>query len=351
MTVQQTQQRPQIEDDERRSRSFEPFEQSGRWNGAAKNARHVLSDNSEQLARGLGWFSIGLGLTEVLAPHAVERFLGIRRRSWLIRLMGLREIASGVGILSQRRPAHWLWARVGGDVVDMAGLGMALGSPCANTANISSALVAVGGVTALDVCCAQEMSQRNGAGNRRLTLHKSIQINRPPDEIYRFWRNLENLPRFMSGLESVRAIDDRQSHWVAIGPAGKRVEWDAEIVLEEPNHLIEWRSLEGSDIRHRGSVRFEPAAGGRGTFVKVEMAYDPPGGSFGAGIAKLFGRAPEQQIHEDLHRLKQLLETGEIVTTEGQPSGRASSTSWRYDRTVRRARRPQPASEYQSASI
>ena len=325
-----------------RSHALEPFEQAGRWKGAARDARRVVRENSVQLTRGLGWFSIGLGLTEVLAPRALEKFLGVRHSSWLIRLMGLREIAAGIGILSQRRQAEWLWARVGGDVIDMAGLGMALASPTANAANISSALVAVGGVTALDVCCAQEVSRRNGAGERRVTVRKSIQINRPAQEIYRFWRKLENLPRFMSGLESVREADGRRSHWVAIGPAGKRVEWDAEIVLEEENQRIEWRSLAGSDIDHRGAVRFAAAPGGRGSFVKVEMVYDPPGGWFG-GIAKLFGRAPEQQIHEDLHRLKELMETGEIITTRGQPSGRASSTSWRYDQTVRRA--PQSAAQ------
>lgn len=331
-----------------RAHAVKPFEQAGGWNGAARDARRVVSENSAQLTRGLGWFSIGLGLTEMLAPRALEKFLGVRHSSWLIRLMGLREIAAGVGILSQRRQADWLWARVGGDAIDITCLGMALGSPTANAANISSALVAVGGVTALDICCAQAMSRRNGVVDRRITVRKSIQINRPTEEIYRFWRQLENLPRFMSGLESVREADGRRSHWVANGPGGKRVEWDAEIVLEEENRRIEWRSLAGSDIDHRGAVRFTAAPGGRGSFVKVEMVYDPPGGWVGGGIAKLFGRAPEQQIHEDLHRLKELMETGEIITTEGQSSGRASSTSWRYDQAVRRA--PQTMSQQQDKS-
>jgi len=337
-----------FEQEMRGSRALEPSEQSGGRNGAPSNARRILADNRTQLARGLGWFSIGLGVTELLAPRALEKFLGVRRCSWLIRLMGLREIAAGVGILSRRRQADWLWARVGGDLIDLAGLGMALGAPRANAANISSALVAVGGIAALDVCCAQEMSRQNGAGERRVTLRKSIQIQRPAGEIYRFWRKLENLPRFMSGLESVREADGRRSHWVAIGPAGKRVEWDAEIVLEEENRRIEWRSLAGSDIDHRGAVRFEAAPADRGSVVKVEMDYDPPGGLFGGGIARLFGRAPEQQIHEDLHRLKELMETGEVITTQGQPSGRASSTSWRYDQTVRRG--PPTAAQPQDES-
>jgi uncharacterized membrane protein len=338
-------------EENRRTRGAEPFEQSGRWAGMTADARRLLSENSAQLARGLGWFSIGLGLTEVLAPRALEKFLGVRHCSWLIRLMGLREIAAGAGILSRRRQADWLWARVGGDVIDVAGLGMALGSPTANAANISSALVAVGAVTALDLCCAQEMGRRNGAGGGRTTVRKSIQIDRPAEEIYRFWRKLENLPRFMSGLESVREADGRRSHWVAIGPGGKRVEWDAEIVLEEENRRIEWRSLAGSEIDHRGAVRFEAAPAGRGSFVKVEMVYDPPGGVLGAGIARLFGRAPQQQIHENLHRLKALMETGEIITTQGQPSGRASSTSWRYDQTVRRAPQTKAQPQDESAAL
>jgi uncharacterized membrane protein len=332
----------------RREHALAPFERADRWNGAARDARRVVSENSAQLTRALGWFSIGLGLAEVLAPRALEKFLGVRHCSWLIRLMGLREIAAGTGILSRPRQVDWLWARLGGDVINMAGLGIALGSPMANTVNISCALVAVGGVTALDVCCAQEMSRKNDPGGRRVTMRKSIQIDRPAQEIYRFWRKLENLPRFMSGLESVHEVDGRRSHWVAVGPGGKRVEWDAEIVLEEENRRIEWRSLAGSEIDHRGMVRFEAAPVGRGSFVRVEMVYDPPGGVFGGGIAKLFGRAPEQQIHENLHRLKELMETGEIITTQGQPSGRASSTSWRYDQTVRRA--PQTKAQPQDGS-
>ena len=347
MTGQQTQQQVPVEEGERRTWARESYEQSYSRDEAVKSSRYLIDvdRNSEQLARTLGWFSIGLGITELFMPRRVEQFLGVQHRSWLVRWMGLREIASGVGILSRRRPAGWLWARVGGDVVDLAGLGMALRSRRANTGNISGALLAVSGVAALDVYCARELRRTSRTGNERVVVRKSIQINRSADEIYRFWLNLENLPRFMSGLESVRGVNDHRSHWVAIGPAGKRIEWDAEIVLEEENRRIEWRSLEGSDIDHQGAVRFEAAPGGRGSFVRVEMVYNPPGGLFGGGVAKLFGRAPEQQIHENLHRLKELMETGEIITTQGQPSGRASSTSWRYDQTVRRA--PQSAAQRQ----
>jgi uncharacterized membrane protein len=336
----------------------EPLERRGAWNGpsaraAARSYWHratpsaFANGNADQLARGLGWFSIGLGLTIVLAPRAFEKFLGITHQRSLLRLIGLREIASGVGILTQRRPAGWLWARVGGDVMDIAGLGVAATADTAKPGNIAVAAATVAGVTALDVRCARELSSNDGAvtGSRTVWVKKSIQINRSPQEIYAFWRDFQNLPRFMSNLESVQSIGDGRSHWVAIAPAGKRIEWDAEIVGEQENSLITWRSLEGADVENAGSVRFEAAPRGRGTFVKVQIQYRPRGGLLGATVAKLLGRAPEQQVHEDLHHLKQLLEAGEIITTEGQPAGRASSTSWRYDRTIRR--QVSPAAAYQ----
>jgi uncharacterized membrane protein len=155
-----------------------------------------------------------------------------------------------------------------------------------------------------------------------MKIKKSATINRSPEELYAFWRNFENLPRFMEHLESVRVLDDKRSHWVAKGPAGITVEWDAEIINEVPNEVIGWRSLENSQVDNAGSVRFERAPGNRGTVVEVTLNYAPPAGKVGAAIAKLLGEDPEQQISEDLQRFKQLMEAGEIPTTEGQPSGR-----------------------------
>lgn len=149
-----------------------------------------------------------------------------------------------------------------------------------------------------------------------------VTINRQPEELYRFWRDLENLPQFMKYISTVSVIDDKRSHWVARGPAGKRVEWDAEIINDIENELIGWRSLPGSDVDSGGSVRFEPAPGRRGTEVRVSLQYNLPGGSVGAVFAKLTGQDPKKQIQQDLRRLKQLMETGEIPTTEGQPAGR-----------------------------
>jgi uncharacterized membrane protein len=160
---------------------------------------------------------------------------------------------------------------------------------------------------------------------RGIKVEKSVTVNRSPEELYRFWRNFENLPRFMDHLESVRVEGEGRSHWVAKAPAHTTVEWDAEIYNEKENELIAWRSLEGADVDNAGSVRFEAAPEGRGTVVRVSLKYDPPGGVIGSTFAKLFGEEPSQQIEEDLRRFKQVMETGETPTTEGQTSGRSAS--------------------------
>jgi uncharacterized membrane protein len=153
----------------------------------------------------------------------------------------------------------------------------------------------------------------------------SVTINKPAKDLYRFWRKFDNLPRFMQHLESVRIIDDRRSHWVAKAPAGMTVEWDAEIINEKENELIAWRSLENSEVRNAGSVRFEEAPSGRGTIVKVAINYDPPAGKLGAALAQLFGEEPGQQVEEDLRRFKQIMEAGEMASVEGQTSGRQAA--------------------------
>ena len=158
-------------------------------------------------------------------------------------------------------------------------------------------------------------------GARGVNVLESVTINKPIEQLYRFWRNLENLPQFMRHLESVEKATDTISHWRAKGPAGSIVEWDAEIFNEIPNKLIAWRSLEGADVVSAGSVNFDPAAGGQGARVTVHLQYSPPGGKIGAAIAKLFGADAETEIREDLRRFKQILETGEVPTTAGQPRG------------------------------
>jgi uncharacterized membrane protein len=152
---------------------------------------------------------------------------------------------------------------------------------------------------------------------------QSYQIGKSAEELYSFWRNFENLPRFMEHLESVRNLDDRRSHWVVKAPKlyGGQVEWDAEITSDEPNRRIAWRALPDSDVQHRGEVRFSQARGDRGTNVYIDLQYQPPAGQVGRWLAKLFGEEPEIQIREDVRRFKRLMETGEIPSIEGQPHG------------------------------
>ena len=149
----------------------------------------------------------------------------------------------------------------------------------------------------------------------------AITINASPDAVYAAWRDFEQLPRFMYHLESVSTTGDRRSHWVAKAPAGRTVEWDAEITDDEPGRLIAWRSLEGASVQNSGSVRFVPAPAGQGTEVYVEVRYSPPGGPLGSIVAKLFGEEPNQQVSDDLRRFKQIVETGEIARSDGSPLG------------------------------
>lgn len=166
-------------------------------------------------------------------------------------------------------------------------------------------------------------TKRALGGSRGVLVEEAVTINRPPEELYAFWRNFEQLPRFMDHLVSVTQLSQRRSHWVARAPAGRTVEWDAEIVNEIPNELIGWRTLDGADVVSAGSVRFKPAPR-HGTDVRVRMQYEPPAGKAGAAVAWMLGVEPSQTIQEDLRRFKQLMEAGEIPTTKGQPHGRQS---------------------------
>ena len=155
----------------------------------------------------------------------------------------------------------------------------------------------------------------------------SVTIQRPAQELYRFWRDFENLPKFMRHLEAVKVIDDKHSRWVAKAPAGWSVQWDADIINEEVDTLIAWRSTGNAEVDNAGSVRFVPAPGGRGTEVKVVVDYIPPAGRLGSIIAKMFGEEPAQQINDDLHRFQQLMEAGEIATIKGQPQGTCGAST------------------------
>src|SRR5215210_5684268 len=283
-------------------------------NYAGERTRPGLpSTSAKRLAKGLGWFSVGLGLAELLAPRAIANISGVSKtRTGLIRLYGLRELASGIAIFSQEKPAEAVWSRVAGDALDLVSLGGRRIIKKKKRGRITFATVNVAAVTALDVICAMQLSN----GNQGIQAKGTCVVNRPPDEVYTFWRRFENLSRFMRHLESVEDLGDGRSHWTAKGPGGMSVEWDATIIADVPGEVITWRSLENSDVDHAGAVRFERAAGGRGTIVKVNFQYNPIGGVIGATVAKLFGEEPEQQLDDDLRRFKQVMEVGEVVVSD-----------------------------------
>jgi uncharacterized membrane protein len=277
-------------------------------------------EEAERVARGLGWLSIGLGLAQITGPGRVARMIGVdddeANRNTMVAI-GVRELASGVGILARERPAGPVWTRVGGDVMDLALLGRALRSDDGRRNRLTAATAAVVGLTILDVLAAQSLARASATRPaalrpRGIRIRKAITIDRPRDEVYRFWRNFENLPRFMQHLERVRVLDARRSHWIARGPVGASVEWTAELIEDHPNELIVWRSVDGAAVPNTGSVQFTPASHG-GTAVLVELRYQPPGGRLAALVAKLFGDEPDIQVGSDLHRLKQVLELGEVV--------------------------------------
>jgi uncharacterized membrane protein len=161
----------------------------------------------------------------------------------------------------------------------------------------------------------------------QLIASSTMQINCSPQEVYGFWRNFENLPLFMRHLDSVSTLGDGLSRWVAAGPLGSRVHWDAEIVAERENELISWRSVPGSDVEVDGYVEFRKAPGNRGTFLSANVIYNPPAGKIGGTIAKLLGKDPAFLMRQDLRRLKALIEAGEIPTVEGQSHGPRSGVA------------------------
>jgi uncharacterized membrane protein len=291
----------------------------------ASNTNHSIGpDPDQRLARNLGWFSIGLGATEILAPGLVARISGApdsKLSRTVIRTYGGREIAQGIAILSSMpRPAGWMWGRVAGDLLDIGSVAVGMLSKDGNLPRGLIAMTSLVGVTAIDQYCAEKLSSKTPAtgttNEGRIRIAQSIIVERQPEEVYAFWRAFENLPRFMDHLESVKETGLGQTHWKTRGPAGSSVEWDAEITADEPNRRISWRSLPGSMVANSGTVWFERATGDRGTLIRVEMEYRPPFGKFGAVAASLFRESPKQQMYDDLRALKQVLEVGERARSE-----------------------------------
>jgi uncharacterized membrane protein len=270
---------------------------------SSRRIRAYRDPHVDGIARGLGWFSIGLGLAQILAPRAMCRLAGLPPAPTLARLCGIRELACGIGIITQRNPAPWLKARVAGDAMDLAAL--AVGAPFTESrgGRVGAAAAVVAGVTALDIYCSRELEARRAAP---LHIATSITIDRPAEALYAFWRDLSNLPRVLPHVKSIRVVDAQRSHWCAQGPDGT-IEWDCEIIDDRPGQRLAWRSVDSSPVYNAGSVHFEPSRDG-GTRVTVELLGDPPTGAIGASVAKLLGRSG--QIRADLEAFRRLVESG-----------------------------------------
>lgn len=271
-----------------------------------------------KLGKGLGWFSIALGVTELVAPRGLARFIGIEpdgKVPVVTRLFGLREIAAGALLLAKPTSPYGGWNRVFGDLIDLMTMSVAMKRGSTHRGRNVFALANVVGVTALDAYHGVRESRRKlGEPVRR-----AITINRRPEEVYAMFKNFERLPEFMNWIESVEMIDEDLSHWRVKTPAGV-IEYNAETIEDVPGRKIAWRSMPDATVPNRGCVEFLDAPGGRGTEVLVEMQVAAP-------LGKTLASA---EAKSDLRRLKQMLEVGEIVKSDAsihkkphaaQPSG------------------------------
>jgi uncharacterized membrane protein len=281
--------------------------------------RRTALNRAVRRAHALGWFGLGLGLAHVVAPGAFARMVGLaddERKRRVLWTIGLRQIVIGVGVLTRPRRAGGVWTRTVGDLIDLALLAGALSTRRRRRARLAAAAATVLALAVIDGLTAGQLS-RPARPRRRggIFVSKSITVNRPLEEVYLFWRNFENLPRFMAQLESVKVLGGR-SRWRAKGPPEVALEWDVEIIDDRPNVLLAWHSLDDDQVTSEGCVQFECAPGGRGTEVRVELEYFPRGRRLGSSVARVFGRHPGQQIQRDLRRFKQVIETGEIVHSD-----------------------------------
>ena len=277
------------------------------------------------IAESLGWLSVGLGVAALLAPRKIGDLSGLDDKDGLIRLVGARELVSGIGLLSQSNKSPWLWARVVGDAIDLAVLATAHRGTSRDRSRTLSAAAVVAAITAADVAAGLRHSNlRRGYVAPDVYIERSIIVNKTPEECYNFWRDLRNIPSFTRRLEKVTPIDERSSHWIMKVPGGRDLEWISELTEDKPGERLRWRSAQGAPVEHAGSVSFKRAPGNRGTMVTAGMHYPAPGGAAGAALARFLGPDPFAEVRENLRRFKQLIETGEIPTTAGQPSGRRS---------------------------
>jgi uncharacterized membrane protein len=298
-------------------------------NGSSPTSTFIdpSSGREDPLPNMLGWGSLGLGIPQTTMPGRFDAAIGIeadaKSRFWTL-VVGVREYAAAAGILAleRPRPVTWLWARVGGDVMDLTLLLSAWRNKRADSFRLAAAIGAVLGIGAADVIAALRFTRSQDLKMEEpvMPVEAAITVSAPRSEVYAFWHDFQNFPRFMAHVESVEARDGGRAHWKASAPFGS-VEWDAEIIDDQPGEMISWRSLPGSGVDNAGSVRFADAPGDRGTEIHVHLNYASPAGRAGALVAKLLGEEPKVQVKDDLRRFKQVMEIGEVVRSDGTPEG------------------------------
>lgn len=293
------------------------------------------------LATIFGGMSTGIGAWYVVAPEHFLETIGAPptpQRIAVARLVGAQEMGVGSALFMDGRAGPWLTTRLVGDVLHGAMLALAWRARDVHRDRMSLAWGAWATITAADAIATfmasqtertgADLDQPTGSSERAIALadgavHGAVTIGADRRAVYDYWRRLENLPRFMKHLERVEEYDGSRSHWVARAPLGTHVEWDAEITDDVPGERIAWTSTEGSEIWNSGEVTFERAPGDRGTEVHVRLEYAPPGGAVGAAVARLLGEEPKNQIKGDLRRLKQVIETGNVIVSEAVAEGRS----------------------------
>jgi uncharacterized membrane protein len=283
------------------------------------------SRRADKLSQGLGWFSIGLGTAQIFAPRVMSRLVGVKdadNNTALMRAVGVREIAAGIGLLMDPKPTGFAAARVAGDAMDLAMLVKTIATPENDKGRALFATAAVVGVGLLDVLASGDLAttvpkvthpDRSGEA---LSVKRSVTVNRPVEEVYAFWQNFENLPQFMKHLDSVQNTGEGTSRWSAGSAQGDSVQWDVQLMESQPNQLLSWRTVGVSDITGHGRVEFRPAPGGRGTEVRANISYQVPGGAAGKRLARLFRDIPGVTIENQLSVFKQIMETGEEVRSD-----------------------------------
>lgn len=280
------------------------------------------------LSRALGWASLGLGIAQLAAPQRLADLAGLAdgsRTRAIVRLLGLREAATGAGILAGANPVPWMWGRVGGDAIDLALIASAIDTRGTNRTRLAGAAAITAGMTAIDAICSARLTMapapRPAPPAEAVRVATAITVQAPSRRVYEALANAQTLPRFVESFAEIDVQDQRLTRWTVTLPGGMPLHWDVELTEEAPGERIAWRTREGSAFPASGQIDLRPSPANQGTEVRFTAAFDPPGGELGAKIGDLFTGAIGTKIHNDLRRFKQLIDLGEIVQSDASVAG------------------------------